>query len=264
LAGLAAAAAAAPAKTDLSAEQIVAKYVAARGGLEAWHKVQTMAWSGHIQSGNAGAAGTTFIMKFKRPDMTRFEISAPNQKAVHVFDGVHGWKLRQTRSGSPGVEDYTPEELSFARDALGMDGPLMDYRTKGVVVTLAGSEKIDGNKAYRLNLTLPSGAARRTWIDAHTFLEVRYDREVIAPTAQSSTVSVYYRNYQPFEGLQIPLTIETGAGTGPVSDKMIIDRVAINPPLAEQLFYKPRLKPNAATLGTQSPPGVHAPPQPSH
>ena len=155
---------------------------------------------------------------------------------------------------APELQDYSAEEVSFARDALGMDGPLVDYKTKGVVVTLAGVETIEGHKAYRLNLTLPSGATRRVWIDAHTFLEVRYDRDTDPAMGHSRTVSVYYRNYQPFEGLQIPLTIETGASTGVKFDKMVIDRVSINPPLADQLFAKPRVaKRNAAPLRSKTP-----------
>jgi outer membrane lipoprotein-sorting protein len=254
LGGLALTTEAASSESKLSVEQLLGKYSAARGGLDAWHKVQTMSWAGHIESENAAAAGASFTMNLKRPNMTRFEINGPTQKAVHIFDGTRGWKLRQTNSTSPELQDYTAEELSFARDALGLDGPLVDYKTKGVVVTLAGVEEIQGRKAYRLNLTLPSGATRRAWIDAHTFLEVRYDRDIDSAMGQSRTVSVYYRNYQPFEGLQIPLTIETGASSGVKLNKMVIDRVSINPPLADQLFAKPRIaKGNAVPLRSKIP-----------
>jgi len=34
----------------LSAEQIAAKNEAARGGVEAWRKIQTMLWRGHMES----------------------------------------------------------------------------------------------------------------------------------------------------------------------------------------------------------------------
>jgi outer membrane lipoprotein-sorting protein len=232
---------AAGAKAELSVEQILERYTAARGGLETLHAVHTMVWTGHIQSGNAAAAGTTFTMSFKRPNMTRFEIRGPGQMAVHIYDGMRGWKVRQVRGGSPDLQDYTPEELSFARDALGIDGPLIDHKAKGVVVTLGGVEEIEGHKAYRLNLTLPSGAQRRAWIDARTFLEERYDREAGSSGGHPGTVSVDYRNYQTFAGVQIPLLIETGSGTGKAFDRMFLDRVVINTPLSNQLFAKPRL-----------------------
>lgn len=251
------------AKTGLTVEQVLAKYAAARGGAEAWRNVQTMVWNGHIQAGNSAAVGAGFVMSFKRPNMTRFEVSGPGQKAAHIFDGARGWKVRQPRTGAPELQDYTSEELSFARDALGLDGPLMDYKTKGVVVTLAGLENIEGQKAYCLNVTLPSGATRRTWIDAHTFLEVRYDRETESAHGQPGTVSVYYRNYKAFDGLQVPMTIETHAGKGDTLDRMVIDRVIINPPLTAQTFVKPRMPDgNAAAPGMVSPMGGRPAAQP--
>ncbi len=48
-----------------------------------------------------------------------------------MYDGTHGWKLRQASSGSPDLQPFTPDELNFARDAQGIDGPLMDYLAKG-------------------------------------------------------------------------------------------------------------------------------------
>jgi hypothetical protein len=175
--------------------------------------------------------------------MTRFDIRGPGQKAAHIFDGLRGWKVRQVRGGAPDLQDYSVEELGFARDGLGIDGPLVDHHAKGVVVTLAGLDEIEGHKAYRLNLTLPSGATRRTWIDAQTFLEIRYDRESAPNSAHPATVSVDYRNYQTYAGVQIPLLIETSSRAGKAFDKMFIDKVEINPPLTNQLFARPQVAP---------------------
>src|SRR4029077_2001683 len=42
----------APARLHLTAKQIVANNVKARGGLEAWRKIETMILSGHLVTGN--------------------------------------------------------------------------------------------------------------------------------------------------------------------------------------------------------------------
>lgn len=261
LAAAAAMSEAAGTKSPPDVEQILNKYAAARGGRDAWSKIETMVWSGRIESEHHAAPGTTFVMSFKRPSMTRFEISAPSQKTAHIYDGARGWKLRQKHGGDPELQDYNAEELSFARDALGMDGPLMDYKSNGVAATLAGSEPIEGHKAYRLNLTLPSGATRRTWIDADTFLELRYDRQVDPAAGQPDTVSVFYRDYRTYEGgVQIPSLIETVSGNDKTKDQMHIDRVVLNPPLQDELFTKPRARGRGA--GAARPPtseGVASP-----
>jgi hypothetical protein len=61
---------------------------------------------------------------------------------------------------------------------------------------------------------------------------------------------VSYRNYRTFEGLQIPTTIETGAGTIKAPDKMVIEKISLNPPLDDRVFAKPRVpgQRNAVTV----------------
>ena len=89
----------------LTADQIVEKNVAARGGLDAWRKVRTMVWFGHVDSANAPVRDMPFVLAMKRPNKTRFELTVLNEKSVRVFGGrasvrwgAHG----RMRSMSPG------------------------------------------------------------------------------------------------------------------------------------------------------------------
>lgn len=229
----------AAAPPSLTAEQVIDRYVAASGGAERWRAIQTMAWNGHIDTGPGGINKMPFMMSFRRPDATRFEMMKEGQLSVRIFDGKEGWKLRPTGTGLPETKDYSADEISYAHDAAGPDGPLFDHRAKGVSVVLKGLEAIEGHRAYRLELTLPSGRKRTDWIDAASFLDLRYDREMHNNQGRAGMVSVYLRNYRTVEGLTMPFLIETGSGTGGDPDKMIIEQIAINPPLEERLFAKP-------------------------
>ena len=234
----AAAAEKAPAR-ELSAAQIVAKNVAARGGLEAWRKVQTMVWAGHMESPTAPVPSMTFVLQQQRPNKTRFEITARNQRTLRIFDGTRGWKVRPAADGRPAYQPYTLQELKFAKEAQGIDGPLIDYEAKGAAVALDGIENVEGRKAFRLNVRLPSGERHNVWIDAETFLDVKYDRTSFNSAGQPGTVSVLYRDYKTIEGLKIPTTLEIGAGSAKAPDKMVIERIAVNPPLDDRVFSKP-------------------------
>lgn len=223
--------------SGLTATQIVEKNTAARGGLEAWRKIQSMTWVGHVERANAQQPSLPFALEMKRPNKTRFEIKVQGQASVRMFDGTQGWRLRQTSPGKPEVQPYTPDELSFARDGQGMDGPLMDYQAKGNVITLEGMDELEGRRAYRLSVKLPSGTSQHVWVDAQTFLEIKYDRVAHGKFGQTGRVSVFYRNYKTVEGVQIPLMIESRAeDRNSAIDKMVIDRVLINPPLADRVF----------------------------
>lgn len=242
---------------ELTVQQILERHVAARGGEEAWHKIQTMAWTGHIESGPGGIAKHPFLMMFQRPAATRFEVLGEGQRSVRVFDGTAGWKLRPTSQGVPEMKEYSSAEVSFARDAGGLDGPLIDWKSKGVGITLEDTGSVDGHRAYHLKVTLPSGQVRDDWIDADSFLELRYDRALHSAVGATGVVSVYLRNYQPVNGLVIPMLIETGAPASRDTDKMIIERVALNPVFDSAQFTKPTqsmTRHHGALVNTQSPP----------
>ena len=225
---------------SLTAEEIVAKNVAARGGLEAWRKIQTMVWIGHMEVPGGPDPRMGFVLEQKRPDKTRFEITTMNARMVRVFDGRQGWKVRPSQEGG-GIDakPFSPDEVKFSQRAQGIDGPLMDYQSKGVMVSLAGEETIEGRKTYKLAVRLPAGEGQDIWIDAKTFLDVKYDRLSYGPSGTPGRVSVVYRDYQSFEGLTIPTTMEIGVGSKLQHDKMVIEKVVLNAPLDDDAFGKP-------------------------
>ncbi|RQS75624.1 hypothetical protein DID96_04265 [Burkholderia sp. Bp8963] len=235
----------------LSADQVVEKNIAARGGLDAWRNIQTMVWSGHVDSANSPVRDMPFILAMKRPNKTRFEITVYNQKAVRVFDGHEGWKLGARSGGGANVRPYTVDELTSARDEQVIDGLLIDHDAKGVGVTLDGVDQLDGHSAYRLAVKLPSGAIRHLWIDGQTFLDVKADRQVRSPRGVV-TVEMTYSNYKRIDGLQIPLKIESGAAASPNKDTLFIDKVTLNPPLDDMIFARP------ATPGQRRPVSIDA------
>ena len=262
---LAAAAVAGPKATvtSLSAEQIVARNVAARGGLEAWRRVGTMVWVGHIQSAHAPVASMPFTLEQQRPNKTRFEISALGQKSVRVFDGTQGWKLRAAQNaGRPDAQPFAAEELKFARAGQGIDGPLIDSAAKGNLVTLEGLDEIEGHTAYRLEVRLFAGERDRLWIDAKSFLDIRCDRVVDGPTGlPRKVVSLLYRDYKTFKGLKMPSIIETSGDAHSPPDRMVIERVLLNQPLDSWAFVNPatpRSRPRGLPLPAMANPATQA------
>ena len=224
---------------QLTVGQIIARNVAARGGLAAWRRVRTLTWVGHIDSANAPMPNMQFTMDQARPNKTRFAIDTIGEHTVRVFDGVQGWKLRPAPNGRPMLEPYGAQELRFAEDAPGLDGPLIDYKAKGGVATLEGVDRIYGNEAYRIGVVFASGENDHVWVDAHSFLDLRYDRSSLGPGGKSITVSMYYHDYKSINGLQMPTVIETGVGSGKPPDRLVIERVLVNPLLDARTFAMP-------------------------
>ncbi len=239
--GPASAAAPAPART---VEEVIARNVAARGGLDAWRKVDTMVWLGHIERANAkDTKRVPFVMQLKRPNQTRFELKQQFEQFTRIFDGQRGWKIRPSADGRPDSKPFSKEEVEFAKAEFVVDGPLIDYQAKGVKAALDGLDKLEDKTAYRLSLTLPSGAERKVWIDVATNLELRYDRPATNPLVAGKPVSMYYRDYALADGLNVPRSIEvSGAADKSITqaaDRLVIDRVIVNAKFEPGTFLPP-------------------------
>jgi hypothetical protein len=221
-----------------TAAEVIERNVAARGGIEAWRKVETMAWLGHLERTSKPGQSVPFAMQLKRPNLTRFELREQANDFTRIFDGSHGWKVRPAADGRPETKSFAPEEVNFSRTEFVIDGPLIDYQAKGVTADLDGIDMIDGRKAYRLSLVLPSGAQRKVWIDTKTNLDIRCDRPATNPLKPGAPVSVYYRDYATVDGVKVPRSIETGVGAE-AADKLVIEKILVNPKLDDGTFMPP-------------------------
>ena len=225
-----------PSTAALSAEQIVDRSVQVRGGLPAWRKIATIIWVGHLESERSPVPSLPFKLEEKRPGKSRFEITEPSQRSLRVFNGVGGWKMKLGQDGRPEVKQYTAQEVKFTRAASGFEGPLIDFRAKGSTVELEGSEELEGRKSYRIGVTLATGDHQTVWIDAESFLESRFDRTTYGSTGPKGVISVRYRSYKEIEGMALPSVIEISGAASGKPDRMVIEQVALNPPIDDREF----------------------------
>jgi len=261
------------AQVGLSAAQIVDKNVKARGGLEAWRAVKALSLEGKMGAGGnqratlavpapnpkamslvaprrpAEEVQLPFRMELKRPRKMRFELQFNGKTAIQVYDGVNGWKLRPFLNRLE-VEPYTSDEMKIASTQADLDGPLVDYAAKGSRVELDGMEKVEDRDTYKLKLTMKNGQSVHLWIDAQTFLETKMEGQPRRLDGVEHPVEVYFRDFRPVDGLQIPYLLETrvlpvaktatGLRDTPVPvEKISIDKVVVNPKLEESRFSKP-------------------------
>jgi hypothetical protein len=131
----------------------------------------------------------------------------------------------------------------MAADDAELDGPLIDYARKGERLELAGTETVEGRKAYKLRLTRADGRTANVWVDATTFLEVKMDGEPHRLDRRLHHVSVFYRDFKSVQGLQVPMTLETVVDGGGAPRRISFQSVAVNAPLPDTLFARPQPAP---------------------
>jgi len=246
---------------QLSAEQIVEKSVAARGGLSGWRALQTLQMKGKMQAGGnkrptIPVPGTRvgpevksnrpvdqvelpFTMALERGRKQRVEIQFNGQTAVQVYNGSQGWKLRPFLNRHE-VEKYTADELKQASSQADLDGLLIDYAAKGSKVELAGVEQVEGRNAYNLKVTDKNGNIRHDWVDAQTFLEIKVEGNPRRLDGKYHPVATFLRDYRAVNGLMMPYLMETVVEGVKDTEKIKIEEIVSNPKLDPSQFAMPR------------------------
>ena len=242
-----------------SAEQVIEKNIAARGGLQAWRGMQSLSMSGKMEAGGnesptrpgpgvrtggvqlpkrpAEQTQLPFRLEMKRTRKSRLEIDFRGETAVQVFDGTHGWKLRPFLNRHE-VESFTPDEIKAVALQSDLDGPLVDYSAKGTKVELEGTDKVEGQDAYRLKLTFKTGEARHVWIDANTFLEIKIEGTPRRLDGMVHSVEIYYHDYRTVGGLKMPYLTETKVQGVKQTEKIEVEEVAVNARVEDSRFAK--------------------------
>jgi outer membrane lipoprotein-sorting protein len=232
LAALAFTASAAPAQ---SVDELIAKNLEARGGLDKLKAVQTMRLSGKMTMGPGMEAPIT--LELKRPNSIRMEFTFQGNTGVQAYDGKGGWSINPF-SGKKEAEPMSAEDLKEIEEQADMDGPLVDYKAKGHSVELVGKESLEGSEVYKLKITLKGGDVRHQYLDAESFLTIREEsrRNVRGSEVEvESTVG----DYKEVGGLLIPHSIQNGAKGRPEKQNIIVEKVELNPSVDDARFKMP-------------------------
>jgi hypothetical protein len=254
--------------------RIANKNAEARGGLNAWREVRSMTMIGKLDAGKVRAEPVKvnvdpresrayareaalkilkgensdvwktvqlpYNLDLKRPRKSRLEIEFNGDKAVQVYDGEHGWKLRPFL-GRKEVEAYTADEAKTAMGFQGFDGYLIDHSAKDTKVELVCQEVVEGEEAEKLKLTLKDGQVRYLWVDAKTHLEVKMEESLMV-NGKAHIRYTFFRDYKSVNGLMIPHLIETSTNDGSKdSEKILIEKVVLNPKFEDSHFAKPNV-----------------------
>jgi outer membrane lipoprotein-sorting protein len=258
----------------LSTQEIVDKYVAARGGLQAWHALQAISYNGKMQVGYGNSAARSsqyvsnavlsvkdrerkirqqiaegkpqaaqvqlpFVLEMKRPNKSRVEVEFEGKTAVQVYDGQSGWLMRPYLNRDD-WEPFSPDQARMQAAEPGLDGLLLDSASQGTKVDFESVEPVEGHPAYKLKLTLKSGEVRHVWVDTKSFLDVKIEGTPRRMDGRMHNVWVYQRDFRSVQGVTVPFVLETAVDGYPDRHQMVIEKVALNPKLDDAVFAKPK------------------------
>lgn len=218
-----------------TADELVQKNIAAKGGLDKIKAIKSVSMTGQ---GSAQGFKFSLGQKSMRPGMVRQSFSIQGMTATQAYDGTAGWQI-QPFGGHKDPELMSDDDLHDLYVAADLEGPLVDYKAKGNKVEYLGHDVVDGDDALRLKVTLKNGDILYYYLDPDTFLEIRVESQFfIRGSVRENTTD--YGSYKPVAGVMFPYAISSGPKSDPGSWQSIaVEKIEVNAALPESDFAVP-------------------------
>ncbi len=232
-----------PSLAAQTVDEIIAKNVQARGGADKLKSVHSVKATATMAMGPGMEAPGVLIQK--RPEFARLEFTVQGLTAIQAYDGKNAWQVMPFM-GKKDPELMSADEAKEVQEMGDIDGPMIDYKSKGNQVELLGKEKVEGTDAYKLKVTLKNGDVQTQYIDADSFLEIKEEtKRTVRGTEQ--TVESSIGDYKEVNGIIFPFAVESGVKGSAEKEKLTITKIELNVPVEDSFFKMPAVPPAAAT-----------------
>ena len=146
-------------------DEVINKYVEALGGKEKLATLKTLRMDGSMS-----LQGTDVSITNTRSHMvgSRTDIVVMGTQNYQIVTPDKGWVFMPVQ-GQSAPEEMGADVFKYSHSQLDLQGPLVDYATKGNKVELEGKETIDGSETFKLKLTNKVGGVATYFIDAKTY-----------------------------------------------------------------------------------------------
>jgi outer membrane lipoprotein-sorting protein len=229
-----------PAAFGYTAEELAAKNVEAKGGIESIHAIKSLRLTGKMRV-QQDTLELGFVTLVRQPGEVRYEASVQGLTEVQAFDGTQAWQINPFQGRKDPEKLSTDDAKGLGEDAADFVGPLVDYKAKGYTLDYLGREDIDGTEAYKLRVTRTNGDLTTVYLDPDYFLEIRTVNRRIEHGVPIETV-VDYGDYEKVAGVFLPFSQETGLKGSSERQKVQFEKGEANVDAADGLFQFPAPK----------------------
>jgi hypothetical protein len=228
-----------------TADELIDKNIAAKGGIEKMKALKTLRVQGRFDGGGGFTAMVT--QENMRPNLYRSTFALQGMTQVEAYDGATAWQI-QPFGGHKDPELVGEDGMHNVLISADFDGPLVDYKAKGNTVEYLGHDVVDGDDALRLKVTLKNGDVMYYYLDPDTFLEIRRETEYHIRGSVRATVEDL-GSYKPVNGVMFPFSVATGPRNSSDRSTITLTKVEANGAMDSAEFALP------ASLAAKKPAG---------
>jgi hypothetical protein len=215
-------------------DEIISKYAATMGGLDAYNKVTTAKLTGTYSIQGNDLALTVQLVNGKS---MRSDVEAMGQAVVNVYYNAKGWKVNPF-AGVPDPVDVTGSELSDFKQQSYFAPQLMDYKARGFEVALDGKETVEGIETYKIKVTNKEDG-RITYYSIST-KDYTMIRSVTTREIQGQQVNIesWFSDLKDIgNGMKFFMTRDAKMD-GQVIQTVKYDKIELNVPIDEKIFER--------------------------
>lgn len=218
-----------------TADEIIAKNLEAKGGLDKLKAVQSMRITGKVMG---GGQEIPFVREQARPSKLRTEFTFQGMTGIQAYDGKAGWAVMPFM-GKKDPEPMSADDLKQAEDQADIDGPLVDYKEKGHQVEYLGTSEIEGTPAHKLKVTKKNGDVVTIYLDADSYLEIKAEGKTKVQ-GQEIEGETTFGDYKEVGGLVVAHSIQSKmkGAQGP-GQTITFEKIELNPELPASRFEMP-------------------------
>ena len=220
-----------------SADEVVAKYITARGGLSKIRAIHSERVVGTISFG-PGTDGPLLVER-ERPLKIYLQLRVNGQTLIRSYDGKSSGWIYNPFVPSPSVQPMTENDLKNIFDEADFEGPFVDYKEKGNKIEYVGKANVEGNPAQKLKLINKNGEVSYYFFDVASNLPVKWEGTRKVGDKDVPWES-YFRDFRDVSGFKYPYVIESDAPGTEQIQKIVSDKIEVNVPIDETHFGKPK------------------------
>ena len=211
------------------AGKIIEQYIKTAGGSKTLSKIQALTLEGTFTNASDGKAGT-YTFNTKLPNRYYSELVAGDKTLIEAYNGKSAW--HQNAAGEIGTL-VGPEGFQLEAAGQYYNSRLVNPKKNKLAIAFIGHAQVRGKDALQIEVSTTTGVKRQVFFDPRSHLIVKE-----AATIGGVDEEIFYDDYRPESGLQIPHKIELRRG-GDVY-QIDVTRAGVNGVIGERMFDFPK------------------------
>jgi zinc protease len=213
--------------SDVTADQLISKYIQALGGKANIDKVKDVTVT---MNANMQGMALTLKQQQKGTDKMQVQVLMNNSPVQRVVINGDKGKMEAPMQGAS--KDMTADELAVQKQENDMFS-MTRYGMYGIKTNVIGQDKVDGVDTYIVEAVASNGQKTLHYFDKNTGLLLKDVKSLQAPQGVVTQTKTY-KNYKEINGVKYPYLVETAVG--PQVIKAEVQSVEVNKGLSDDIF----------------------------